>query len=249
MHPTASAGVQLGILGLAIVMVGLFVAAQATVARQGGGSPGTAAIRAALGAAGWMVLTGAVAASGVLSRFDLRPPPAAFLFVGTAGLGIALGRGRVGTGLAGTFPVWALVLVQGFRLPLELVMHAMAEEGTMPDSMTWTGWNFDVVTGATALVVAPILRAGGPRWLAWAWNLLGIATLVAITIVAFLSTPVVAFFGPDQLNTFIASLPFVWLPTVLVTAAIAGHWVLTRRLLEEARRGGSSPKTPLRAVW
>ena len=41
-------------------------------------------------------------------------------------------------------------------------MHRMAERGIMPPQMTYTGRNFDIVTGATAIVVAALL--GGPRW-------------------------------------------------------------------------------------
>ena len=48
-------------------------------------------------------------------------------------------------------PLWILVAVQGFRLPLELAMHRLYERGIMPEQMSYSGRNFDIVTGATAL--------------------------------------------------------------------------------------------------
>ena len=53
-------------------------------------------------------------------------------------------------------PVWLLIAFHGFRLPLELIMHEAATEGVMPPQMTFTGLNFDITTGATALLVAAL---------------------------------------------------------------------------------------------
>ena len=47
---------------------------------------------------------------------------------------------------------------------------------------------------------------------------------------AILSTPRFAAFGADRLNVFVAYPPFVWLPAVLVLAALAGHLLVFRAL-------------------
>ena len=65
-----------------------------------------------------------------------------------------------------------------------------------------------------------------------AWNLLGFALLVNIVTVAVLSTPIVRWFGDDRLATFVTYPPFVWLPTVLVAAALTGHLLVLRALYE-----------------
>ncbi len=62
------------------------------------------------------------------------------------------------------------------------------------------------------------------------WNVAGLALLVNIVTVAILSTPRFALFGDDRLNVFVAYPPFVWLPAVLVLAALAGHLVVFRAL-------------------
>jgi NADH:ubiquinone oxidoreductase subunit 6 (subunit J) len=66
-----------------------------------------------------------------------------------------------------------------------------------------------------------------------AWNALGIGLLAGIVVIAVASTPALHAFGrePSALNTFVAYVPFVWLPSVLVVGAIVGHIAITRRLL------------------
>ena len=57
-------------------------------------------------------------------------------------------------------------------------------------------------------------------------GLLGL--LLNILTVAVLSTPRFRYFGDDQLNVWVTYPPFVWLPAVMVVAALAGHLVVFR---------------------
>jgi hypothetical protein len=184
----------------------------------------------AVGIATWMAATWVLATRGTLAHWETVPSPFMVLALVMAGLAVALVVSPVGRQLA-TLPLWALVGLQGFRLPLELAMHTMAERGVMPPQMTYTGANFDIVTGASAFVVAALLLAGvGGRRLVAAWNILGFALLANIVGIAIVSTPTFGWFGPDRLNTWVTGVPFVWLPAVLVQAALAGHLVIWRAL-------------------
>ena len=182
-------------------------------------------------AGAWMALTWIAGVSGVLKMWDRTPPPFALLVVALVVLSCVLAFGRAGRNLAMHAPLWALVAVQSFRLPLELSMHAIYERGIMPDQMTYSGRNFDIVTGSTAVVVALLVAFGyAGRRLVMVWNVLGFALLINIVVVAILSTPTFAFFGADRLNTFVTDVPFVWLPAVMVSAALAGHLIIARAL-------------------
>ena len=184
--------------------------------------------------AAWLTVTWLAADSGFLARFDRRPPPFALLLLAIAIISVAAASSPVGARLVRGLPLWALVLTQVFRLPLELMMHDAALEGVMPVQMSYSGRNFDILTGATAIPVAGLLAMGiGGRRLALAWNVLGSALLANIVSVALLSTPTFALFGPERLNTWVAYAPFVWLPAVMVVAALTGHLVIFR-----ARRRG-----------
>ncbi len=185
------------------------------------------------GALAWVAFTFVLAGSGLLARFDARPPPLLLLLVPTIGLPLALACSPLGARLRGAPLAW-LIGFHAFRLPLELVMHQAAAEGTMPGQMSYSGVNFDIVTGITAILVGGLAWAGrAPRWLVLGWNALGTALLVAIVGIAVASLPVFHAFGdaPARVNTWIAFAPFQLLPAVMVAGALLGHAVLWRRTL------------------
>jgi hypothetical protein len=103
--------------------------------------------------------------------------------------------------------------------------------------MTFEGWNFDVLTGVSAIGVALGIHRGklGLRALL-GWNAAGLALLFTIVTVANLSTPAFHVFAEGPGAALLATRPFFWLPTVLVQAALLGH-VLTFRRLALAARG------------
>jgi hypothetical protein len=189
-------------------------------------------IATAIGIAVWMGATWSIADSGLLADFERRPPPMLLMFVTVLALSMALAFSRFGSRFVEGLPMWILVLGQAFRFPLELLMHRAAEEGVMPAQMSYSGWNFDILTGITAVPVAWLLARGMPyaRALALAWNVLGSLLLTNILAIAMVSTPLVAAFGADRLNTWVAYPPFVWLPTLLVVCALTGHIVIFRKL-------------------
>jgi hypothetical protein len=234
MKPEASAGVELGVPLLAVVVVTLVgVAIHRTSERRW-------APWFAVGAAAWLLATGLLGAAGFWANFGVWPPRMLLLILPTLGLPLWLAFSRVGSALSRELPIAALVLFHGFRLPLELVMHRAAEEGTMPLQMSYAGYNFDILSGISALVVGALAAQGrAPRWLLLAWNALGSCLLVVIVLIAVASLPVFRAFGSDaaQLNTWVAYFPFVWLPAALVSAGLLGHVTLWRRLLTHAMRG------------
>jgi hypothetical protein len=184
-----------------------------------------------IGTAVWLGVTWQVAESGALRRWNATPPPFALLVLTIVLLALRLAFGPVGRRVAQTIPLWVLIGVQGFRLPLEIAMHGVYERGIMPLQMTYTGRNYDIITGATAIVVAAAVYTGkGGLRLARLWNIIGLLLLLNIVVIAFLSTPRFAYFGDANLNTFVTYAPFVWLPAVMVLAALTGHLVIFRAL-------------------
>ena len=191
----------------------------------------TAALLAAIATGVWMLLTWRLAASGVLRRWDAIPPPFGLLVVSILLLAFRLAFSSAGRRLAIGIPLWALVAIQAFRLPLEMAMHQMYVRGIMPVQMSYAGMNFDILTGMTAVLLAWLIftrRAG--YWLVFAWNVLGLLLLGNVVTIAILATPKFRFFGDGHLNVWVTYPPFVWLPAVMVLAALAGHLVIWRAL-------------------
>lgn len=189
--------------------------------------------------AAWMLFTGELAGRGWIAQFDQWPPRLAFVFAAAVALGLGVGMSPIGGRLALGIPLAVLVGIQAFRLPLELVMHRAAVEGVMPVQMSYSGWNFDILTGITAIPVAALLAMGRmPRWGVWLWNIGGMILLATIIGIALASSPMIRAFGdePSRVNSWVAYFPYIWLGTVLVPAAIVGHVVITRKLLQERKR-------------
>lgn len=188
-------------------------------------------LRTGLGTLAWLGLTGAVAGSGALANFDRFPPPMMPVLLVSFALVFALAFSRFGQRLAQHLPLALIVGYQGFRVAVEIMLHRASEEGVIGVQMTWSGLNFDVVTGLTAIALGLWLwRHPQPRALLWVWNILGLGLLITIVSIAVMSMPgpLRQFGGPP--NVWVASFPFVWLPTVMVTAALFGHLLLFRRL-------------------
>jgi hypothetical protein len=226
--PAVAAFVVLPVLLLFALIGGTSVAWR----RSGSTSSTRATSIVAVAAIGWMALTWVLAGSGVLREWTRVPPPFGLLLLAIVALSAAIAFTPLGRRLALFVPLWALVGVQAFRLPLELAMHRMYERGIMPAQMTYTGRNFDIVTGITAAIVAALLASGyAGRKLAAAWNVMGLALVLNVVIIAVLSTPTFALFGPERLNVFVTYTPFIWLPAVMVLAAFAGHLIVFRALL------------------
>jgi hypothetical protein len=238
--PEPSLVSSFGIGAAAAYSVGMFMWAMLSLRRAGDAADRAHATRALLIGALWIVLVSLAALAGLLERLELRPPPYFFVMAGTLSLALWAGCSRIGKRIAETVPLAVLVGVQAFRLPLELAMHQAASEGVMPVQLSFSGYNFDIVTGASALIVALLLHLKrAPLALVAAWNLLGLACLLVIVIIALLASPVLRAFGegPSNVNYFVAYFPFVLLPAACVVFALAGHIVVLRRLrLEHSTR-------------
>ncbi len=193
----------------------------------------------------WLALTGALAQAGLFA-FGAMPPPLLALMGGVFIALTALTVGPVGRRLALGLPMAALVGFQAFRILVELLLHRAHVEGLIPIQMSYLGYNFDVLSGLTALILIPLIASGrAPRWLIGAWNALGLALLLTIVTISILSAPVpFRAFHEGPANVFVTFFPFVWLPTVLVAAALLGHMLVLRRLLHDRRAHAHRALTP-----
>lgn len=225
--------VLLGIPAIALALASLFVVAVFVAEGRDGAAPDVRRRRtafAALGMVAWLVLVAALALSGALGRFDVKPPPMMVWFAATFALPIGVALSPLGRRLAIALPFGALVGFQAFRLPLELVMHRAATDGLMPNVMTYTGYNFDILSGITALALGVGFSLGNvPRVLVVAWNVLGSCLLAVIVGVAVAATPLFKAFGEDQVNVWVTRFPYAWM-SVMVGGALFGHLLVWKKL-------------------
>lgn len=152
----------------------------------------------------WLLVTALLAATGMLRHFDATPPPFAILALAVGLIGMpSPARARARYSFAGcrSGPSSAF---RSSASPLELVMHRAYLEGVMLVQMSYSGQNYDIVTGITAgaLALWPGRREVS-RWIVAAWNMLGFALLMNIVTIAVASTPLFAWFGKERVNAFV----------------------------------------------
>ena len=216
------------LVAVGIALLAVLVAACVVLLLEHGG---VAAARSSLALAVIMAIEIILAGQGLLSRWDRVPPPILPVIGGAVLIAIATAFSPVGARVANLAPVGILVGFQAFRLPLELLMERAARDGLVPVQMSFSGWNFDILSGTLAIPVAIMAALGREsRRAILAWNVLGTLLLANIIAIAVASLPMFAAFGADRVNTWIAEPPYIWLPGVLVPSALFGHVVTWRKL-------------------
>jgi hypothetical protein len=172
---------------------------------------------------------------GILGQWNRTPPPMALMLLVCFAITVGFVYSPIGEEMAARLSFAALIGAQAFRVPLELWMQHASVERVIPKQMTYSGSNLDIISGLTAIVVAVVAVQGlAPRWLLIGWNALGSLLLLNVIVIAVRSMPMINAYGDYRMNTHVADAPFVWLPGVLVQAALLGHLLVWRKLKIDA---------------
>lgn len=180
----------------------------------------------------YLCVPGALAFTGVLDSYAPVPRPM-LVVLGVTLITLVVGFSSLGRQLGGSIGLAALVGFQAFRVPVELLLHRLYIEGVIPEVMTYSGRNFDIVTGLSAAALGLWLMRGDdpPRAVVLVWNVVGLLLLANIVTIAVLAAPIpMQVFTDGPANRLPGVFPFVWLPTVLVQLALIGHVLVFRRL-------------------
>ena len=192
----------------------------------------TLTIRAIVGLGAVLFLSALLSETGIVR--SLAKGPGIVLFLASwNGLAAAVAFSSAGRRIIGHMPVAALIGFQAFRLPLERVLHSFYEQGVIPIQMTYSGENFDIVTGILAILVGLGLWRGVlPQFAAWAFNLIGLGLLIAVVRIAVLSTPTpTRTYMQEPAVQLIFHAPYSWIVSICVAGALLGHLLTFRWLL------------------
>jgi hypothetical protein len=201
--------------------------------------PRSTALAGIAGLAGWLVYAGCLGGFGVLRDTELKPPGIVFLALPLAALILGIfvfgGGGRL---LARHVPVRILLLLQTFRLGVELTLDMLWREGLVPSLMTFTGGNIEFAIAALAPVAAwAAARGAAGRRVAFAWNMAGLVSLANVVLRGVLTAP-----GPlhllssDVPNRAIGLFPFSYIPGFMVPLALVLHIAAWHALSARAAR-------------
>jgi len=185
---------------------------------------------------GWFAYTAAMVSSGTLNDHFSMPPPQVKILLPGLLLTLYIVYSKRGAQLRDNFSFAAIIGLQLFRFPLELLLSALHTQGFVPVEMTFHGLNFDILTGITAPVIAYLAYQGKiSRSGILLWNTAGLLLLINVVTIAILSMPgklQVLTDGPA--NTLVFQLPYVWI-TFFVFTALASHLLIFRKLAIEKK--------------
>jgi hypothetical protein len=119
------------------------------------------------------------------------------------------------------------------RLPVELVLLWLSQHKQVPLSMTFHGFNFDIVFGITAPIMAGLYfnRKKISKSVLLIWNVLGIISLATIVVIAAGAAPTAMQQWDFQTpNYAITHFPFIWLPSFIVPIVLFAHIKAIRQL-------------------
>jgi len=180
----------------------------------------------------WLLLTGMMAFYKWLSIPSMPPHILAVLI--PAVIGVAwLSVSKSFEALIEPIPQHWILLLQSFRVLMELLLLQMWKAGLVPQMMTYEGSNIDIVVGATAPVVALLyFRFGNTmRYTLMAWNIFGLVALTNVVVRGILSAPTeMQMIFTDPPNTAVFYFPFVWLPAFVVPMAYLLHILSLKKL-------------------
>lgn len=181
----------------------------------------------------WMLIVGLLGWSGFYRNTEAFPPRFFYLLGPVLLFILLLFLSKKGHAFVDTLDIKWLTLLHTVRIPVEIILHYIFVAGLIPELMTYTGYNYDILSGLTAPIIffAVFIKKWMGKKTLLIWNVICLALLLNILTIAVLSaqTPFqkLAF---EQPNIGVAYFPFVWLPTVIVPIVMISHLAAIRQL-------------------
>lgn len=137
----------------------------------------------------WFAYTFAIAKSGFLDDWSLPPRfPMLLIFPVFIFIGVFLYKQQKSPVIAAIPKSW-LIYYQSFRIVIESLFVASVGAGILHPEVTFEGYNYDIVFGATAPIIAYLVfnKKFFSEKVALAWNYLGLA-VISVIIFLFVTT-------------------------------------------------------------
>ncbi|MBL0913276.1 MAG: hypothetical protein IBJ09_12985 [Bacteroidia bacterium] len=177
----------------------------------------------------WALFCGVLSYTGFFRDTDVMPPRFLLVLLPVIAIVVYLYRSL---DVSRIRPA-ALLALHTVRIPVELVLYRLYLAGSIPRGMTFEGWNFDILSGITALVLLLyfLLRKTQPGGMLFRlWNIAGVVLLAIIVVTAILSSPLpVQAFAFEQPNRAILEFPYTLLPAVVVPMVLLSHLLCLKK--------------------
>ena len=182
----------------------------------------------------WATITGTLSGVGFFSVTAALPPRIAWVMIPAVLYVIWFYRNLT----TDKIQIDTLLAIHVLRIGVELVLLGLYRQGRVPVLMTFEGWNFDILSGVTAvlLLLYRLFTGQGINHTVFlVWNILGLVFVAIIVSIATLSAPSplqqLAF---EQPNRAVLDFPYTLLPAVIVPVVVLSH-LLSLKWLRQQR--------------
>ncbi len=173
----------------------------------------------------WLIFQGTISVLGFYQKTDALPPRL-FVFAILPALLLIIGLFIFSRDWIEKLPLKSLTLLSIIRIPVEICLYWLFQNGQIPQLMTFEGRNFDILSGITAPIMVwfAFRNEQIKRPLLIIWNILCLGLLINIVSHAALSIPSpIQQLAFDQPNKAVLFFPFVWLPSTIVPIVLFSH--------------------------
>jgi len=219
--------------GITVVAIILLFASLKKVCRD-------TALLVSAGMIAWCLLQSIFAYTDFYRDYQCIPPN--FLMAGVFPLLLVIGIVLINPATYRSLlliPLVNLTWVHIIRIPVEIGMLWLFSEKLVPQIMTFEGYNFDIIAGISAPIVAyfGISKKNISRRVLLIWNIISLLFLLNAICIGLLSAPFpFQQLGFEQSNIAIFYFPFILLPTVIVPIALFAHLVSIVNLCTNKRK-------------
>lgn len=183
----------------------------------------------------WLIFQATISTLGFYLQTDILPPRLITFAIFPAILMI-IGLFIFSRDIIEKIPLKSLTIIHTIRIPVELVLFWLYQNGQIPQLMTFEGRNFDILVGITAPAVWWLAFRKGKenKPLLIIWNIIGLILLSNIVIHAALSLPSpIQQLAFEQPNRAVLYFPFIWLPSTVVPIVLFCHLSSLYKLLHK----------------
>ncbi|MDW3192982.1 MAG: hypothetical protein R8G66_11480 [Cytophagales bacterium] len=172
---------------------------------------------------GWIAYLVLLDRSDVLKNFDMPPRiPVLVVFPALIAMVILVNRNVLQEALKRS-PLYIPILLQSFRILVELLIYATYQKGIFPQRATFEGLNFDILVGISALFMGIAIhkRLVEARGIL-IWNIASL-TILSVTVYSFISTYYFTDFLSIGGRYQFVEFPYLLLASVLLPVALFLH--------------------------
>ena len=168
----------------------------------------------------WLTYVAVLIQSGILKDLELPPKFPLFILIPIIAFQVGFYNRHKNSEVIRNVPRHWLIYFQSFRVFVEIMLYYKFLDGIIPESATFEGYNFDIVMGAMAPIIALTLyrRIEKFRALAVVWNIVGMLMILLVAVVIGTSLYLPDVWGSELP---LVSDQFVELPYFLIAAVIA----------------------------